>query len=312
MSAGSRRGHCWRGPRIEERVVVADADSPVEGQILQNLLLFGRLLRRLGLDVHAGRMLDAVHVLEDIGLRRRARRAGDALRTLLVHRREHLPVFDEAFSVFWRQRKDQTFTMDLRSMGEKRRYRYVEAGPPPLGQPSDADGGRGTGQRGGRRPHRHHPHVQRSRGAAVEGLLGVHAVGDDAGAAAHGIAGVGPGHTALAAAGARERARAGPASDAPRQRTVRRRAAQAATSPSQGEAAQAGGHLRRERLHGALHADAAPLHALPLRRSQREGGGLPLRHAAHHGSPSSSSIGTSTRRWATSPRRCRTGRGAHA
>ena len=34
--------------------MVADADSPIEGQILQNLLLFGRLLRRLGLDVHAG------------------------------------------------------------------------------------------------------------------------------------------------------------------------------------------------------------------------------------------------------------------
>lgn len=82
-------------------------------------------------------MLDAVHVLEDVGLRRR----GDvhaALRTLLVHRREDLPVFDEAFSVFWRQRKDQTFTMDLRSMGEQRRYRYVEAAPPPLGQPPDA------------------------------------------------------------------------------------------------------------------------------------------------------------------------------
>ena len=114
--------------------------SEADGQFLPNLLLFGRLLRRVGLDVHAGRMLDAVHVLEDVGLRRR----GDvhaALRTLLVHRREDLPVFDEAFSVFWRQRKDQTFTMDLRSMGEQRRYRYVEAGPPPLGQPSDAVSG---------------------------------------------------------------------------------------------------------------------------------------------------------------------------
>ena len=119
---------------------MADEASPVEGQILPNLLLFGRLLRRLGLDVHAGRMLDAVHVLEDIGLRRRGD-VRDALRTLLVHRRDDLPVFDEAFSVFWRQRKDQTFTMDLRSMGEQRRYRYVEAGPPPLGQPSDATGG---------------------------------------------------------------------------------------------------------------------------------------------------------------------------
>ena len=107
--------------------------------MLPNLLLFGRLLRRLGLDVHAGRMLDAVRVLEDVGVRRR----GDvhaALRTLLVHRREDLPVFDEAFTVFWRQRKDQTFTMDLRSMGEQRRYRYVEAGPPPFAPPADAAG----------------------------------------------------------------------------------------------------------------------------------------------------------------------------
>ena len=74
-----------------------------------------------------------------------------ALRTLLVHRREDLPVFDEAFSVFWRQRKDQTFTMDLRSMGEQRRYRYVEAGPPPLGQPSDAVGGEDDAEQGGDR-----------------------------------------------------------------------------------------------------------------------------------------------------------------
>ena len=125
--------------------------SEAEGQFLPNLLLFGRLLRRVGLDVHAGRMLDAVRVLEDVGLRRR----GDvhaALRTLLVHRREDLPVFDEAFSVFWRQRKDPTFTMDLRSMGEQRRYRYVEAAPPPLGRGADAAvEGEDDAERGGDR-----------------------------------------------------------------------------------------------------------------------------------------------------------------
>ncbi len=106
------------------------------GHLLHNLLLFGRLLRRLGLDVHSGRMLDAIRVLEEIGVSRRAD-VRAALRTLLVHRREDLPVFDEAFDVFWRQRKDRMSSLDLRSMGEQRRYRRVEAGPPPLGQ-SDA------------------------------------------------------------------------------------------------------------------------------------------------------------------------------
>ena len=112
---------------------MADAAT---GHILGNLLLFGRLLRRLGLDVHVGRMLDAIRVLEDIGLERK----GDvraALRTLLVHRKDDLPVFDEAFEVFWRQRKDSTSTMDLRSMGEQRRFRKPSAGPPPPGREPD-------------------------------------------------------------------------------------------------------------------------------------------------------------------------------
>ena len=55
-------------------------------------------------------------------------------RTLLVHRKDDLPLFDEAFEVFWRQRKDRMSSLDLRSMGEQRRYRRVEAGPPPPGQ----------------------------------------------------------------------------------------------------------------------------------------------------------------------------------
>ena len=108
---------------------VADAAG---GHILHNLLLFGRLLRRLGLDVHVGRMLDAVAVIDDIGLARK----GDfraTLRTLLVHRRDDLALFDEAFDVFWRQPKDPQTTMDLRSMGEQRRFRQPQVGPPPPG-----------------------------------------------------------------------------------------------------------------------------------------------------------------------------------
>ncbi|MDA1348622.1 MAG: VWA domain-containing protein [Chloroflexi bacterium] len=113
--------------------------STETGHVLHNLLLFGRLLRRLGLDVHVGRMLDAVAVIEDIGVRRKSD-FRFALRTLLVHRRDDLPLFDEAFEVFWRQRKDRKSTMDLRSMGEQRRYRQPEVGPPPPSQsPSGLD-----------------------------------------------------------------------------------------------------------------------------------------------------------------------------
>ena len=57
--------------------------------LLSNVLLFGRLLRRAGLDVHHGRMLDAAQALTSIDVGRK----GDvrtALRSLLVHRHEDL------------------------------------------------------------------------------------------------------------------------------------------------------------------------------------------------------------------------------
>ena len=86
-------------------------------------------------------MLDAVAVIDDIGLARK----GDfraTLRTLLVHRKDDLALFDEAFDVFWRQPKDPQTTMDLRSMGEQRRFRQPQVGPPPPG--SSTNGSDGT------------------------------------------------------------------------------------------------------------------------------------------------------------------------
>jgi uncharacterized protein with von Willebrand factor type A (vWA) domain len=69
--------------------------------LLENLLLFGRLLRTLGLEVHMGRMLDVVHALQHVDLAER----GDVYHTcraLLVHRHDDLAVFDRAFDAFWR------------------------------------------------------------------------------------------------------------------------------------------------------------------------------------------------------------------
>jgi uncharacterized protein len=74
----------------------------LSGQFLHNLLLFGRVLRRLGLDVNPGRMMDLVSALDHIEIGKRS----DfffAARTLLVHEREDLPLFDEAFALFWRK-----------------------------------------------------------------------------------------------------------------------------------------------------------------------------------------------------------------
>jgi len=74
----------------------------LSGQLLHNLLLFGRVLRKLGLDINPGRMIDLVSALDHIEIGKKS----DfffAARTLLVHDREDLPLFDEAFELFWRK-----------------------------------------------------------------------------------------------------------------------------------------------------------------------------------------------------------------
>ena len=112
---------------------------------MHNLLLFGRVLRSLGLDVHAGRMLQVVQALEYINVGRR-RDFYHTLRTTLVHRQRDLALFDEAFQVFWRRPPGDRTTMDLRSLGEQRRYRRPQVGPPPPGSDSDIEGTKEPGQ----------------------------------------------------------------------------------------------------------------------------------------------------------------------
>ena len=117
------------------------------GHFLHNLLLFGRVLKELGLDVHSGRMLDAVAALELVGVRRK-RDFRSTLRTVLVHRKRDLELFDEAFDTFWRPPKDRLTTLDLRSIGEQRKFRQPQVAPPSAGGVGgdDADTGDGSGQ----------------------------------------------------------------------------------------------------------------------------------------------------------------------
>ena len=109
------------------------------GHLLHNLLLFGRVLRGLGLDVHSARMVDVVHALDVVGIRRK-RDFRQTLRTMLVHRHRDLALFDEAFDVFWRPPKDDLTTLDLRSIGEQRRFRQPQLAPPSAGDGAADDG----------------------------------------------------------------------------------------------------------------------------------------------------------------------------
>jgi len=104
------------------------------GNLLHNLLLFGRLLRGLGLDVNTGRVLDLVEALRHIDLGRPSD-FYHASRSLLVHRREDIPLFDEAFRAFWRKPASEWITLDLGALADRRRPRQPLFASPPLRQP---------------------------------------------------------------------------------------------------------------------------------------------------------------------------------
>ncbi len=115
----------------------------MSGQFLHNLLLFGRVLRRLGLDVNPGRMMDLVSALDHIEIGRK-QDFYHAARTLLVHDREDIPLFDEAFAMFWRKPAE---SWDVEWQGLTRRRRR---GPvlthPPLQNAAPESGGSTSGQ----------------------------------------------------------------------------------------------------------------------------------------------------------------------
>ena len=117
-----------------------NGESQPSTPILHNLVLFGGVLRGLGLDVGAGNMLDLVRAIESVPMGRK-QDFKQAARCILVHRKQDLPLFDEAFDVFWRKPATGETTMDLRAMGEQTRFRKPQVGPPPPGQTGDPDTG---------------------------------------------------------------------------------------------------------------------------------------------------------------------------
>ncbi len=75
------------------------------GHLFEHLVLFGRFLRVLGLDVGPGQIITLGAALQYIDITNR-REFFYAARSVLVHRREDLPIFALAFEYFWRPRRN--------------------------------------------------------------------------------------------------------------------------------------------------------------------------------------------------------------
>src|SRR5580765_5715284 len=71
--------------------------------VVSNLLSFGRVLRRHGIDVHPGRLLDVIEALGHVNVGSRLD-VYHTCRALLVHRHEQLEIYDRVFDAFWQGR----------------------------------------------------------------------------------------------------------------------------------------------------------------------------------------------------------------
>ena len=88
--------------------------SDHSGALVANLLLFTRALRAAGMPVGPGQVLDALEAVQISGIEDRQDFYW-TLHAVLVRRREHKVLFDQAFHVFWRnpQLLDRLFTLTI-------------------------------------------------------------------------------------------------------------------------------------------------------------------------------------------------------
>lgn len=132
------------------------AALPDEGKLAANIVHFARALRKAGLPVGAGRVLDAVRAVEVAGFADK-RDFYVALQACFVSRPEHREVFAQVFRLFWRDPAFMEHMMALLSplvrgvnaphAPEAAERRAAEAlidgaAPPPRKEPGESDRGR--------------------------------------------------------------------------------------------------------------------------------------------------------------------------
>lgn len=127
---------------------------PEDGKLAQNIAHFARALRRAGVPIGSGRVLDAVAAVQAAGFTRR----GDffyVLEACFVSRPDHCAVFAQTFRLFWRDPQYLDHMMSLltpmvRGVQEDRAAKPAEkraaeglldgVGPEPDAGPDDEDG----------------------------------------------------------------------------------------------------------------------------------------------------------------------------
>jgi uncharacterized protein with von Willebrand factor type A (vWA) domain len=97
---------------VQNGMLQANDATPM-GQLLRNCVLFGRMLRAIGIEITPTQIVDLVDSLRYVNIGNR-QDFKNSTRTVLISKREHLPLFDQAFDLFWQARGQNTLLeMDL-------------------------------------------------------------------------------------------------------------------------------------------------------------------------------------------------------
>jgi uncharacterized protein with von Willebrand factor type A (vWA) domain len=106
------------------------------GNLLRNCVLFGRMLRVLGVEIRPTQMVDLVNSLNYIEIGRRQDFKNSA-RAILINQREQLPLFDEAFDLFWQAHSQGTLLEinmgSLLRKNQQQQLQLISERPSPAG-----------------------------------------------------------------------------------------------------------------------------------------------------------------------------------
>jgi uncharacterized protein with von Willebrand factor type A (vWA) domain len=114
-------------------------------RLLDNLLVFGRVLRRAGVDIHRGRLVDVIEAFGHVNLGARDE-VYHTCRALLVHRQDQIAIFDRAFDAFWREHREGEARREPRSDASRASVVEIEEvlAPDEINAPVGADEGEGS------------------------------------------------------------------------------------------------------------------------------------------------------------------------
>jgi hypothetical protein len=108
------------------------------GRLLDNLVLFGRMCRALGMHITRNVMQDVAHALTLINVGKRMD-VYNTLRCLMVKQQRDLALFDELFALFWQPPANNPVSIEARVFSKTIRRQPMRFLLPPGAQPDEPD-----------------------------------------------------------------------------------------------------------------------------------------------------------------------------